>query len=130
MLGDFHHIGYATRAFEDRVIFLESIGYKVEGPPFEDPSLGVIGCFLTGAGPRIELLSNLGDSKVLNPWLEQGDRMYHFGYKVSDFEHSIVALKELGAVSVVPPTRAVAFGHKKVSFLIFRNKFLYEVIES
>ncbi len=126
---DFHHIGYATASIERERDFFALLGYCQEGGVFVDPIQGVTGCFLIGAGPRIELLENLPGAATLTPWLNAGVKMYHFAYEVADLDAAIDwARSQLAKVTVVP-VPAVAFGKRRISFVMFRNGLMLEFIE-
>ena len=126
---DFHHIGYATASIEQESRFLAGLGYEAEGGPFVDPLQGVAGRFLSGAGPRIELLENLPGSCTLTPWLEAGVKMYHFGYWVNNVDEALQWAKSQRGKVAVPPRPAVAFGGRRICFAIFRTKMMLEFIE-
>lgn len=126
---EFHHIGYATASIELERRFFELLGYRTEGDAFVDPLQGVAGRFMTGAGPRIELLENLPASRTLTPWIDAGIKMYHFGYWVDGIEDAIDwARGQRGKVSA-PPMPSVAFGGRRIGFVIFRTKLMLEFIE-
>jgi methylmalonyl-CoA/ethylmalonyl-CoA epimerase len=125
----FHHIGYATTSIErERSLFM-FLGYMPEGEPFADPAQGVAGCFMTGHGPRIELLENLPGEHTLTPWLDAGVRMYHLGYEVDNVIAAIEWARQQRAKVVTPPVPAVAFGGRRIAFVIFRHGLLLEFIE-
>lgn len=86
---EFHHIGYATASIERERSFFELLGYRIEGSVFADPQQGVIGCFMIGSGPRIELLENSPGSNTLTPWLNAGIKMYHFAYWVNRIDQAL-----------------------------------------
>lgn len=126
---EFHHVGYATTSIDKEKAFFTFLGYVQEGETFIDPVQGIAGCFLVGPGPRIELLENLPDSTTLTPWLNTGVKMYHFAYLVENLEYAISWIRSQRAVVTVPPVPAVAFGGRKICFVMLRNKFLLELIE-
>lgn len=126
---DFHHIGCATTSIEKEQRFFAFLGYSPEGEAFLDRIQGVAGCFLTGPGPRIELLENLPGKSTLTPWLNAGTKMYHFAYKVKDLEQALHWARGQRAKVVVAPVPAVAFGNRRISFVIFRNGLMLEFIE-
>jgi methylmalonyl-CoA/ethylmalonyl-CoA epimerase len=126
---EFHHVGYATRSIEKEAAFFASLGYRQEGKAFVDPIQGVAGCFLTGPGPRIELLESLPGSVTLSPWLNAGIRLYHFGYLVANIEGSIEWARSQRGKVTVAPVPAVAFEGRRISFVMMRNGFLLEFIE-
>lgn len=126
----FHHLGYACADLaKDRAQF-ERLGYAIEGEPFEDPIQGVAGLFLAGAGPRIELLENLPGSTTLKPWLAQGTRIYHFAYLVADMAAALAWSRSQRAVTTVQPVPAVAFGGRRIAFVMLRTGFMLEFIET
>lgn len=126
---EFHHIGYATVSLEKEREFFSFLGYQQEGETFSDPVQGVIGCFLTGSGPRIELLENLPGSITLTNWLNAGVKIYHFAYLVEDIEKAIYWARSQRAKLTVAPVAAVAFGGKKIAFVMFRNGLMLEFIQ-
>jgi methylmalonyl-CoA/ethylmalonyl-CoA epimerase len=125
---EFHHVGYATASMGKERDLFAKLGYCQEGGAFTDPIQGVAGCFLTGPGPRIELLQNLPGSATLTPWLNMGIKMYHFAYLVADLERAIRWARGHGAKVTVAPVEAVAFDHRRISFVMFRNRMMLELI--
>lgn len=126
---EFHHIGYATASLDRELSFFNFLGYRQEGERFADATQGISGCFMTGPGPRIELLENLPDSQTLTPWLNAGIKMYHFAYLVEDMEAALAWARSQRAKVTVPPVAAVAFGGRYIAFVIFRSGLMVEFIE-
>lgn len=126
----FHHLGVASQSFARDTAAYSVMGYACEGPDYTDPLLGVKCRFLAGPGPRIELVEDLPDSKVVAPWIARGIRIYHQAFFVSDLDAVIASYTSTtrGRV-VVPPTPAVAFQGARVSFLAFPGLELFEFIE-
>lgn len=126
---EFHHVGYASVSVARERDFFALLGYQQEGDWFVDPIQGVAGCFLTGPGPRIELLENLPEAKTLTPWLASGIKMYHLAYLVVDLEASLDWARGQRARVTVMPVASVAFGGRRISFVMFRNGLMLEFIE-
>jgi len=126
---EFHHVGYATASIERERSFFEFLGYRIEGGIFADPQQGVIGCFMIGPGPRIELLENSPGSSTLTPWLNAGTKMYHLAYWVSRIDQALDWARGQRARVVVRPVSAPAFGGRKIAFVIFRNGLMLEFIQ-
>lgn len=126
---EFHHLGYASTCLSKERDFFTLLGYVQEGEAFVDPVQGISGCFLIGPGPRIELLENLPGSRTLTPWLEAGIKIYHFAYSVADLDVALTWANQQRSRVIVPPTPAVAFGGRCISFIMFRNRLLMELIE-
>lgn len=126
----FHHIGLACRDIDGEVDHLRALGYEPVGAAFRDPVQGVSGLFLEGLGPRIELLAPLEGSSVLEPWLAGRARMYHLAYEVDELEQAVEAVARSGARTLGAPVPAVAFDGRRTCFLMLRNLFLAELIET
>jgi len=126
----FHHIGVACRDLEKEMRSFAIVGYKLEGEHFSDPLQKIHGCFLVGPGPRIELLAPMDDTSPVMPWLQKGVKMYHQAYEVESIADATAALCAERAVVISPAKPAVAFGGRKISFVMFPNLLLVELIES
>lgn len=126
----FHHLGCACTDLASEARFFEGFGYASAGNEFLDINQGIKGLFLEGLGPRIELLENLPGSSTLTPWIDSGTRFYHVAYMVEDLPESLRWVKQIGGKVISPPTPAVAFGYRDVSFIIFKNRQLIEFISA
>jgi len=124
----FHHLGVACRDLDREARSYAALGYAPDGSHFDDPAQGVHGVFLTGPGPRLELLVELAGSTVLTPWLDKGIAVYHIAFVTPDMERSIVAAARLGAKLVSSPRAAVAFDGRHVAFVMLPNRMLIELI--
>jgi methylmalonyl-CoA/ethylmalonyl-CoA epimerase len=126
----FHHFGVACRDLDRESQAYALLGYLPEGDDFEDPVQGVRGRFLTGGGPRMELLVSLPGRDVLEPWLAPGNRIYHQAFTTSDLDASHQALGRAGARTVVAPVPAEAFQGRRICFVMLRTMSLVELVES
>ncbi len=125
----FHHVGYACASLAKERAQFEQMGYRLEGEVFADPTQGVAGVFLTGPGPRVELLQNLPGSATLTAWLDKGVKIYHFAYEVPDMAEALAWSRGQRAVTTVQPVPAVAFGGRRIAFVMLRTGFMLEFIE-
>jgi methylmalonyl-CoA/ethylmalonyl-CoA epimerase len=126
---EFHHIGIACRAIEPEMKAFAALGYTLEGEQFSDPLQKIHGCFMTGMGPRIELLAPMDESSPVTPWLKKGVKMYHYGYLVDSVESTMQEYVARRAMVVSPPKPSIAFGGRPIAFLMLPNLFLIELIE-
>ena len=126
---EFHHIGYATASIQKERDFFTLLGYSQEGEIFVDKAQGIKGCFVCGPGPRIELLENISDAETLTPWLKLGVKMYHLAYLVNDLDVALSWARSQRAKVTVMPVAAVAFGGRRVCFVMFRNGLMLEFVE-
>lgn len=125
----FHHIGYATESVDRDAALFATLGFRVEAEAFVDHTQGVRGLFMVGAGPRIELLENLPGRDTLSPWLGRGVRMYHLAYAVPDLAATLAWATTQRARVAVAPVPAVAFGGRRIAFIVFRHGLMLEFIE-
>ncbi|MBC8095257.1 MAG: VOC family protein [Akkermansiaceae bacterium] len=126
----FHHIGVISSDIEKETAQLAVLGYVAEGPDFTDPIQGVHGRFLTGPGPRLELLSPVGQGGVLSPWMKSGVKMYHLAYMVPGMDEALEQLRQNRGRIMVKPVAAVAFGGRQIAFIMLPNMLLVEVISA
>ena len=126
----FHHLGYACASIARERSAFTLLGYHDEGSSFSDPVQGVNGCFMVGAGPRIELLENTEGSNTLTPWLDAGSKLYHLAYEVeSTLDEALRWVKQERARVVVQPVPAIAFAGRYICFVMFRQGLMIELIE-
>jgi methylmalonyl-CoA/ethylmalonyl-CoA epimerase len=126
----FHHLGVAAARLAREVANWRSVGYVEEGEVFEDPAQGVRGVFLTGPGPRLEILEPLPGSKVLDDWIGRGIRIYHQGFEVPRIDAALSSAFAIGAKTVRSPVSAAAFGGRLIAFVMQPNMNLIEFIET
>jgi methylmalonyl-CoA/ethylmalonyl-CoA epimerase len=125
----FHHVGVACKSITSEAGIFAALGYSAESKSFEDPVQGIRGQFLTGPGPRLELLEPLGASTVLDPYLRRGTKMYHLAFQASSIDLEISRLVKLGGRVVSDPVAAIAFDGRLVCFIMLKNFQLIELIE-
>jgi methylmalonyl-CoA/ethylmalonyl-CoA epimerase len=123
----FHHIGVACRDVARSERGYAALGYS-RVSDFTDPELRVRGVFLEGAGPRLELVSDLPGERVVAPWLKRQAAMYHMAFEVFDVPAAVAATCAVGAKVVTRATPSVAFGGRPIAFVMLRNGALVELI--
>jgi methylmalonyl-CoA/ethylmalonyl-CoA epimerase len=126
----FHHIGLACRDMAKDRADHEHLGYRAEGPVFEDPLQRIRGLFMTLGAMRVELLQPLDDTSPLQGYLKRGVKIYHQGFLCRDIVRSIQTLEAQRARVVSPPKPAVAFENRPIAFLILPSQMLIELIEA
>lgn len=128
---EFHHIGVACEDMDRERAAFALLGYAPEGEVFEDPIQGIKGQFLTGPGPRMELVAPLTDaSTTLTGILAQRIKLYHMAYFTPDMDTGLEALRAQRGKVVSAPQPAVAFGGRKIAFVALPNRLLVELIEA
>lgn len=127
----FHHVGVACRDLDREQAGYALLGYRPEADDFTDPVQGVRGRFLVAPGqPRVELLVNLEGSTTLDPWLRGPARTYQQAYETDAFDDAVAQFRAAGARVVSPPVPAVAFGGRRICFVMLRTMTLVEVVEA
>jgi methylmalonyl-CoA/ethylmalonyl-CoA epimerase len=125
----FHHLGVACERIDADAETWAALGYRPEGEPFVDLAQGIRGLFMTGGGPRIELLEATEGSDTLAPWLRRRVKLYHVGYLVPSLAAAMEALAARGAVVAREPLTSVYF-QAPIAFLMMPNLALIELIEA
>jgi len=126
----FHHVGMACRSIAAELPELALMGYKAEGPRFQDPIQQVFIQFVTGGGPRLELIQPASSESPVNGVLKRGSKFYHLAYEVSQLEAAIDQFKQKKFFPVASPAPAVAFGMRRIVFLTSETFTLIELIEA
>ena len=126
---NFHHLGYACKKISEEIDIFRSLGYVNISEIYEDNSLGIYACFLSGNGPIIELVQNIEGFNTLSSMLKHNIKIYHKAFKTKNLSTDIIKLTDQGHKLIVPPTSAVAFNGNKVSFIMLKNQFIIELIE-
>jgi methylmalonyl-CoA/ethylmalonyl-CoA epimerase len=125
----FHHLGLACSNLDAETSWLEVLGYRREGADFVDSVQGVMGRFLTGPGPRLELLTEAEDSKALQPWLRKRVKIYHQAFLTTQISGRIKSLEQAGGRVVTGPVPAAAFAGSRICFVMLPGMHLVELIE-
>lgn len=126
----FHHLGLACRTLKAELQAWEKLGYALEGEIFEDPIQKIRGAFLTGAGPRLELLEPTAADSPVSGFVARGVKLYHQGFEVADFDRAMTQLASAGAKLTAPPAPATAFGGRRIAFFMAQGLNLIEIIET
>ena len=125
------HIGYAVKRIERAQVSFEKLGF-VFGSTIDDTDRNVKLVFGENDGYRIELVSPL-DKKAESPvdqYLSNAvGTPYHICYQSEKLEEDIENLKAQDFKVVIEPKAAVAFGGRRVTFLMNIGFGLMEIVE-
>jgi methylmalonyl-CoA/ethylmalonyl-CoA epimerase len=129
-----HHVGFVVAAIAPAMEgFLHSLQASWDRQIFEDPLQRVKVAFLsTRSGePQIELVEPVGDSSPVRKFLsEKGGGLHHFCYQTDDLKAELQGFRARGAILVRPPVPAVAFGGRRIAWVMTREKLLVELLET
>lgn len=126
----FHHIGVACQNLATEMNLFKALGYRQEGSIFRDPIQKIEGVFLTGPGPRLELLAPLDKSSPVTSWLEKGIKYYHQAFEVASMSRSLEQMRFRHARVIAPPEPGIAFGGRLIAFVMLPGMILLELIQS
>jgi methylmalonyl-CoA/ethylmalonyl-CoA epimerase len=128
----FHHHGLAVRNDEQALIFLAKLGY-VAGDRVHDTVQDVKLRLCTHEHlPTVEIvMPGDGDGPTRGLLARNEGLLYHTCYEIDDRAAVLDELEEAGlrAFEVLPPTPALLFGNRHVSFHTIRGFGLIELLD-
>ncbi len=128
-----HHVGFVVANIETAMPgFLRSLAAEWDGQVFLDPLQKVRVAFLAtrAQDPAIELVEPAADDSPVSRFLqERGGGLHHVCYEVADLEQQLIELRSRGALIVKRPLPAVAFGGRRIAWVITSEKLLVELLE-
>lgn len=128
----FHHMGLALKKEDEALKFLNGLGYT-QGEKMYDPKQKVYLQICSKEGkPAIELVTAGEEEGPLSSILKRYNQLvYHTCYETQDLDKSLKAIEKKGLriIPVSPPTPAVLFGGRKVSFYTIMGFGLIEILE-
>jgi methylmalonyl-CoA/ethylmalonyl-CoA epimerase len=130
----FHHIGYAVADIEQ---YLEEFCKPLFEPlsisePVSDPIQQVTVCFVElQNGTTIELVEPIGkDSPVSRFVGTTRGGLYHLCFEVDDLDAEIARFRKKGCLPLSKPVAAVAFGGRRIVFMMTPQRDLIELLEA
>lgn len=125
------HIGYAVKRIDRAIAAFQKLGYEFE-PAIDDTDRNVKLAFGCKDGYRIELVAPL-DKKQESPvdqYLSNAiGTPYHICYESDNLDAEIEELSTQGFKVVIEPRPAVAFGSRRVVFMMNIGFGLMEIVE-
>lgn len=125
------HIGYAVKRIDRAIMSFKILGYVFE-PVIDDMDRNVKLAFGEKDGYRIELVAPL-DRKLESPvdqYLSNAVGIpYHICYQSENFNEEIEELERQGFKVVIEPKPAIAFGGRRVVFMMNIGFGLMEIVE-
>jgi methylmalonyl-CoA/ethylmalonyl-CoA epimerase len=133
--GRLHHVGFIVASIERSMPgFLRSMGGTWDERIFHDPVQKVKVAFLTpglGSEAQIELVEPASEDSPVRRFLETSKGgMHHLCYEVGDVDESVRDMRARGARLVRPPKPAVAFGNRRIAWVLTAENLLIELLEA
>ncbi len=129
----FDHIGLFVRDLESgRRKLGEVLPIAGFDPPVDDAGLKVRIQFAADtSGVRYELVAPFGEGDPVSGVLDSGKAILnHVAYRTADLGAEVERLRAARALPLGPPAPAVAFGGRRIIFLLTPLGFILELIET
>lgn len=127
-----HHVGIVTRNIEEAAAsYVKSIGYERATEIIHDPVQTAYVQFLRlpGQAVYLELVSPDGPKSKLTRAAEKGGGLNHLCYSTMDIETECDRMRTSGFLLISRPTSAVAFGGRRIAWLMGKEGALFELVE-
>jgi methylmalonyl-CoA/ethylmalonyl-CoA epimerase len=128
-----HHIGFVIASIEESAeSFARSLGATWDGNIIFDPLQKVRVTFLQGAhinDALIELVEPGGPESPVSRFVERGGGLHHLCYEVENMASHLAFCKSVGTIIIRPPVPAVAFGGRRIAWVLTRRRLLVEYLE-
>jgi methylmalonyl-CoA/ethylmalonyl-CoA epimerase len=127
-----HHMGFVVADIVTAMpAFVRSMAAEWDGQIFEDPLQKAKVAFMTTrpGDAQIELVQPVGENSPVQRFLLQGGGMHHLCYEVASLEAELTSFRSRGAAIASRPKPAVAFGGRRIAWVITSEKFLVELLE-
>lgn len=127
-----HHIGFVVRNIETSMQgFVYSLGARWDGHTYRDELQRVKVAFLStgAAAAQIELIEPGGDDSPVSKFLERGGGLHHICYEVEDLGQALLNFKSRKALTMKRPLPAIAFGGRRIAWILTAEKLLIELLE-
>ena len=128
-----HHIGFVVPSIEDAVSgFISSFQMDWDEEVFFDPLQTVRVAFLrhrSAEAPLIELVEPASRQSRVAGFLARGGGLHHLCYEVASLPARLESAVSSGAIIVLEPSPAVAFGGRNIAWICTREKLLVEYLQ-
>jgi methylmalonyl-CoA/ethylmalonyl-CoA epimerase len=115
-----HHVGIAVPS-------ILAVDPALE--PVHDPVQRVRVAFIRQHDVVLELIEPAGEGSPVQQSLSKGVKMLHCCYEVDGLESAIAAGREHGYLLLRPPVPAVAFGNRRIAWVLNQQLGLVELLE-
>lgn len=127
-----HHIGYVVSSIVEGLqrwesaVFARSVSAK-----YTDEIQKATVLFLElSNGVKLELVEPLTSDSPVNGFLSKGGGLHHLCFEVGSLTQQIQYMRQQHAVLVRRPQPAVAFGGRRIAWMMTRDRMLVEYLET
>ncbi len=133
MSATLHHAGFVVASISAVAEAMAAqLGMSWDGQIIHDPLQKVRVAFLRSpiAGEsQLELVEPADPASPVNRFLEKGGGLQHLCYEIDDLDAELARLHALGATIIRRPRPAVAFGGRRIAWVLTRQRLLLEYLE-
>ena len=127
-----HHIGIVVSNIPDSAAHFGSrFGCEPKSDVIYDPIQRAYVHFVGQPGDSVylEFVAPDGPDSRLNGALDKGRGLHHLCYSTDDIDTTCADLRSKGMTLVRRPVGAVAFGGRRIAWLMGRDRILVELVE-
>jgi methylmalonyl-CoA/ethylmalonyl-CoA epimerase len=129
-----HHIGFVVPSIQDSgKSFCLALGLTWDENVVFDPIQKVRVTFLQGNSPTdplIELVEPGGPESPVSRFLERHGGLHHLCYEIGDLEAHLKFCQSVGTIIIQSPVPAVAFGGRRIAWVLTKKNLLVEYLET
>jgi methylmalonyl-CoA/ethylmalonyl-CoA epimerase len=127
-----HHVGHAVPEIGTAAeLYVRRFGYRAETPVIHDPAQTALVQFLRLAADAayFELVAPDGPASRLANAVKRGGGLNHLCYSCGPLESAIEALEATGMKLISEPKPGVAFGGRRICWLLGQDPLPIELVE-
>jgi len=126
------HIGIVVRSLEQGIQQWETIfGYRKNTPIVLNTRQKVRVVFMVKKNSlTIKLIEASDSSSPVFSLARKGGGLHHLCFRCDDMSAAMPALKDKGAVFIVPPQPGEAFNNRDIAFFLAKNNLNIELIDT
>jgi methylmalonyl-CoA/ethylmalonyl-CoA epimerase len=132
-LARLHHIGIVVASIDESgESIARSLGATWDQNIISDPLQKVRVTFLKGShnsDSLIELVEPGGEDSPVTQFLQRGGGLHHLCYEVSNLDEHLEFCRTVGNIIIRKPVPAVAFGGRRIAWVVTRKRLLVEFLE-
>lgn len=128
-----HHLGVVVASISAVAEeFAVSMSARWDGQIIHDPLQQVRVAFFSPAdtrNPVFELVEPANEVSPVSNFLKKRVGLHHVCYEIDDLESGLQDARGVGFVIMSPPKPAVAFGGRRIAWVISKSRLLMEFLE-
>jgi methylmalonyl-CoA/ethylmalonyl-CoA epimerase len=127
-----HHVGHAVRELDAAAeLYARRLGYRAVTGPVHDPLQTALVQFLLldGDSVYLELVAPDGPASRLANAVRRGGGLNHLCYTCGHLEEAIEALESTAMKLISEPKPGVAFGGRRICWLLGQDPLPVELVE-